>query len=387
MASKRKICFVITSKIHYSRNKLVLMALRDHPGIALQIVVGGAALLDKFGVVEPDLAADGFSVDARCYMILEGTAPVAMAKSAGVGLMEMATIFENLKPDIVLVRGDRYETLPVAIAAAYMNISVAHIEGGDVTGSIDESVRHAVSKLAHIHFPTNDDSAARLIRMGERPDHIFNVGSPELEVVANADEAVVSEELVNYLGVGEAIDLDEDFIMVMQHPVTTEAADARSQITETLHAVAELGVPALWFWPNADAGSDDVSKGIRTFREQHDPAHIRFLKYLPADQFYALLKKAKCLVGNSSAGLKEAALLGTPVVNIGTRQHGRYEGHLSSHVAQTSYDRAEIKAAIEAQLVHGPYGPDTYLYREGAAERIADTLATIELYTQKTFAD
>lgn len=382
---KRKVCFVITSKIHYSRNKRVLRALKDHPGIELQIVLGGAALLERFGIVEPEVVADGFTVDARFHMTLEGTSPMSMAKSAGIGLMEMPTIFEHLQPDVVLVRGDRYEVLSVAIAAAYMNIPVAHIEGGDISGSIDESVRHAITKLAHIHFPTNAESAARIVRMGEQSEYIHVVGSPEIQVVAE-NNFHVSDEFINSLGVGDIVHVDQPFVVVMQHPVTTEAADAGAHVQETLEAVDELEIPAIWFWPNVDAGSDAISKRIRVFREQKAPKHIRFLRYLPSDEFYGLLKKSACLVGNSSSGFKEAAFLGIPVVNVGTRQNKRYGDHMGAHIVHTGYAQTEIKAAITKQLAHGAYKSDCFLYREKTAETIADILAAANLYTQKTFA-
>lgn len=385
-AENRKVCFVITSKIHYSRNKRVLQSLRQHPSIELQIVLGGAALLERFGAVESEVISDGFNVSAKFHMTLEGTSPMLMAKSAGVGLLEVAGIFEHLKPDVVLVRGDRYEVLSVAIAAAYMNIPVAHIEGGDVTGSIDESVRHAITKLAHIHFPTNDESARRIIQMGERREYVHVVGSPEIQVVAE-NNFHVSDDFVNSLGVGDVININQPFIVVMQHPVTTEVDDAGMQVQETLEAVNGLGVPAIWFWPNVDAGSDAISKRIRQFREQMNPKNIRFLRYLPSDEFYALLKKSACLVGNSSSGFKEAAFLGVPVVNIGTRQNERYGKHLSSHIKHVGYDRIDIQNAIRQQVDHGAYTSDNFLYREGTAESISDILATSPLYIQKKFVE
>lgn len=380
---KRKVCFVITSKIHYARNKRVLEALSEHPGIELQIVVGGSALLDKFGNAEPDILADGFEINAKFLMALEGGDPVAMAKSAGIGLLELPTIFERLQPDVVLIRGDRYEVLSVAIAAAYMNIPIAHLEGGDVTGTIDESVRHAVTKLSHIHFATNSDSAARIRQMGEPSEYIYDVGSPELELVAQNDFTVDSE-VIEHLGVGGVVDIDKPFAMVLQHSVTSEFVSARAQIEETLHAVHELKLPTVWFWPNADAGSDDISKGIRSFRELHEPAHIHFLTYrLRSDQFYGLLKKSCCLVGNSSSGLKEAGLLGVPVVNIGTRQTGRHTG---PNVLTVPYERKSIHEAIKSQSVVGKYEPDHFLYKPDTGKNIADILSSIKLYTQKRFS-
>ncbi len=382
--AKRRVCFVITSKIHFERNRLILEELRDHPGIELQVVVGGSALIEKYGNVLGTLKENGFSVDAQFLMALEGGGSTAMAKSAGIGLLELPGIFERLRPDIVLVRGDRYEVLPVAMASAYMNIPIAHIEGGDITGTIDESVRHAVTKLAHIHFATNEDSKRRIIQMGEPEGYVFNVGSPELELVARGD-FLLSEELINYLGVGNRIDFTKPYITVVQHSVSSEEKEARAQIEETLHAVHELGIPAVWFWPNADAGTDDISKGIRAFRENLKPERIHFLTYqLSAGQFYSLLHNSSCLVGNSSSGLKEAALLGVPVVNIGTRQNGRRK---SSNVVDVHYDRGAIKEAIARQARNGKYERDSFLYKEGTAKEIARILGEIALYSQKQFRE
>lgn len=383
-SNKRKVCFVITSKIHYARNKRVLEALRSHPDIELQIVIGGSALLEKFGNVEPDLLADGFTVDAKFLMAIEGGNTVAMAKSAGIGLLELPSIFERLSPDVVIVRGDRYEVLSVAVAAAYMNIPIAHIEGGDVTGTIDESVRHAVTKLSHIHFATNEDSADRIKRMGEPADYVFNVGSPELELVAE-NNFEIDQEMIDHLGVGSAVDIDKPFAMVLQHAVTSEYGESRQQIEETLHALHELRLPTVWFWPNVDAGSDDISKGIRTFREKYKPEHIHFLTYrLNSDQFYGLLKRSCCLIGNSSSGLKEAGLLGVPVVNIGTRQNGRYVG---PNVVNVPYDRVAIKEAVASQSKVGKYEADHFLYKSDTSQKISDIVSRIKLYTQKRFSD
>ena len=293
---KRKICFVITSKIHYSRNKLILDELTKRDDVELQIIVGGSALLDKYGDTLTLLEKDGYKCNAKIVMTLDGGSPISMAKTTGIGITEFATALDNLNPDLVLVRGDRYEVLSAAIAATYLNIPVAHIEGGDITGNIDESVRHAITKLAHIHFATNENSRERILRMGENPDYVFNVGSPDIEFVAKNDYTA-SNELVNQIGVGEVVDIQKPFIMVMQHPVTTEFGKNREYITQTLKAVDTLQIPAIWFWPNVDAGTDELSKGIRAYREINKPKYIRFIKYLPPEQFLGLLKECRCLVG------------------------------------------------------------------------------------------
>ncbi len=381
--AKRKVCVIITSNIHYARSKLLLAEIRNHPNLELQIIVGASAILPNYGDVIPLLQKDGFHHNAKITMTLEGGNTAAMAKTAGIGIMEFATAFENLQPDIVLVRADRYEVLSAAVAAAYLNIPVAHVEGGDVSGTIDESVRHAITKLAHIHFPTNEQARQRILRMGEHPDYVFMVGSPEIEFVAQHD-LDVTNEYINYWGVGDAIDITKPYMMVMQHPVTSEVGSNRKHVEETLSAINELGIPTIWFWPNVDAGTDEVSKAIRVFREKEEAKHIRFIKYLPPEQFIGLLKKTACLIGNSSAGIKECSYLGVPVVNIGTRQHGRSR---SANVMDVGYTALEITEAIKRQLAHGPYPKDERFYQEKTSKKIADIMATVQLYTQKYFVD
>ena len=379
---KRKICFVITSTIHYGRNKFVLEELRKHKDIELQIVVGASALLPDYGDVLSFMERDGFKCDAKIVMTLAGGSPVAMAKTAGIGITEFATVFENLEPDIVVIRGDRYEMLSVAITASYLNIPIAHIEGGDKTGTIDESVRHAITKLAHIHFPTNDQSKGRIIRMGEHPDYVFNFGSPDIEfVVKNNYKA--HNKLINYLGVGDAIDIKKPYIVVSNHPVTTEYGKNRGNTEALLNAIHELNIPTIWFWPNVDAGTDEVSKAIRAFRENVNPKHIRFIKYLSSDEFTGLLKKASCLVGNSSAGIKECSYLGVPVVNIGTRQNGRMRAE--NVVDVPVYNKNKIKNAIKKQITKKRYASSDMYSKDNTGENITNTLASIDLYVQKNF--
>ncbi len=380
---KRKICFIITSMIHYGRSKLILSEIQKNDSLELQIVVGASAILSKYGDVIEELGKEGFPCHSKITMTLEGGTPVAMAKTTGLGIAEFATVFDNLQPDVVLVRGDRYEVLAATIAAAYLNIPVAHIEGGDVTGTIDESVRHAITKLAHIHFTTHEEARRRVLSMGEHTDYVFNVGCPGLEFLAK-NNYTVSNDLVNYLGVGDAIDIDKPYLVVMQHPVTSEMGENRGSIEETLNAVYELDIPTIWFWPNVDAGTDEISKGIRIFREKNNPRRMRFIKYLPPEQFVGLLKKSACLVGNSSAGIKEASFLGVPVVNIGTRQSGRMR---ADNVIDVGYDRDEIKTAVQKQVAHGSYPPSSAYYKDGTSKKIVDILSSIKLYTQKKFVD
>lgn len=381
---KRKVCFVITSKIHYSRSKKILEELKNRDDVELQIVIGASAILYKYGDVINLLKEDGFDYNAKIVMTLEGSSPVSMAKTTGIGITEFATIFDNLNPDIVVVRGDRYEVLSAAIAAAYLNITVAHIEGGDVTGTIDESARHAITKLSHIHFTTNKEAMKRVIKMGENPDYVFNFGCPELEILADNDYKI-SNELINKTGVGDKIDIEKPYIIVMQHSVTSEINDNEKNIIETIEAIKSINMPTIWFWPNVDAGSDEVSGAIRRYRELYGfNNNVRFIIYLPPEEFLALLKKSACLVGNSSSGIKECSYLGTPVVNIGTRQDNRTR---ADNVIDVDYGRQEIKKAILKQLEHGSYNPSAIYYQDETSRKIVDALANIDLYSQKKFYD
>jgi UDP-hydrolysing UDP-N-acetyl-D-glucosamine 2-epimerase len=380
---KRRICFPITNRAYYGRSQLLIRKLHAHPDIELELMLGGSILLDKYSRhIADDIEAGGFTISGSFLNVIEGGNHVAMAKTACLTALEFTNGLHTIDPDIVVICGDRFEQLAIAMTAAYLNTTIAHIEGGDLTGSIDESVRHAITKLAHLHFVTNDDARRRVLMMGEDPRYVFNTGSLDVEAAARV-ETVVTSAQVNAYGVGQTIDLDERFLMVIQHPVTTER-DNRDHIMETLHAVAAADLPTIWFWPNPDAGTDEMAGSLRHMREAHPELtrRMRFITNVPADEFVSLLRQTACLVGNSSAGIKECSFLGTPVVNIGGRQQGRMA---SAHAVNVPYSRDEIRKAILGQLAHGRYPSSTLYYQSDTSEQILTVLAGAELYTQKRF--
>lgn len=375
----RKICVVVGSRANYSSIKSALRAIQDHPDLELQLVVGASAILDRYGAVVDLIVEDGFDPVARLHMLVEGETPATMAKSTGLGLIELPTVLGGLEPDVVITIGDRFETMATTLAAAYMNIPIAHTMGGEVTGTIDESIRHAVTKFAHIHFPASDDARRRIIRLGERPEDVHMVGCPRIDLVADIlAEAEADSEVDQHVfteGVGDEVDLDQPFVLVSQHPVTTEYGAGEGQITATLEAVRKTGMQAIVLWPNADAGSDDISRGIRKWREQGRDEGMHFFKNLPIATYVRLMARTACLVGNSSSGVREGAYIGTPVVDIGTRQHGRERG---ANAVSATQDTASISEALAAQIAHGRYEMDA-TYGDGrAGQRIADILAGIE---------
>lgn len=382
---KRKVCVVVTARPSYSRIKTALQAIREHPQLELQLVVAASALLDRYGSAVEYIERDGFHIDARVYMVLEGENLAAMAKTTGLGLMELATVFDNLRPDVVVTIADRYETIATAIAASYMNIPVAHVQGGEVTGSIDEKVRHAVTKLADLHLVSTEKAKERVIRMGEEPERVFVTGCPSIDLAAEVlkNPALNFNPFERYGGVGNSIDLEAGYLVVMQHPVTTEYQQARNHTFETLYAVKEIGLPTLWFWPNVDAGSDGTSGAIRTFRELERPSNMHFFKNMAPTDFLRIIYNSRCLIGNSSVGIRESALLGIPVVNVGSRQSGRERGR---NVLDADYDRTQIQRVAQIHLANGRYAQNA-LYGNGRAGLcMADVLTSSPLRIEKRLA-
>lgn len=378
----RKICVVVGSRANYSSIKSAMRAIQQHPDLELQVIASASALLDRYGAVVDLVEADGFPVHERIYMLVEGENPATMAKSTGMGLIELPTVFDRLQPDVVVTVGDRFETMATTLAAAYMNIALAHTMGGEVTGTIDESIRHAATKFAHIHFPACSDAAERIIKLGERPEDVHLVGCPRIDLVAELlerDKNGLGPDLFKE-GVGGKFDLNQPFLMLSQHPVTTEYGKGEQQIAESLMAIYQLDMPTIVLWPNADAGSEDVSRGMRKFREHYDDSKIHFFKNLPADAYISLMNRTACLIGNSSSAIREGAFIGTPAVNIGTRQSRRQRGN---NVFDVDYNREEISDAITDQLKHGKYDMEP-IYGDGhAGERIADILSTTSWKLQK----
>ncbi len=378
---KRRICVVVTARASYSRIKSVLLAIKEHPELELQLVVAASALLERYGSVVDVMRKDGLKPDAQVYMVVEGENLVTSAKSTGIGIMELATIFDNLKPSAVLSIADRYETIATAITGSYMNIPVIHVQGGEVTGSIDEKVRHAVTKLSNLHFVSNKSAYDRVINMGEHRETVHITGCPSIDLAENVLSGSEFKDITELeRGVGAKIDFDSNYLMVMQHPVTTEWTEAGQQMSETLAAIDKIDYPTYWFWPNVDAGSDSCSKEIRSFREKGRGKKIRYLKNLPPEEFLFVLSKARCMIGNSSVGIRESSYLGTPVVNIGTRQSGRDRG---LNVIDVDYDRDDIVEAIHSQINHGQYDKNELYGSGNSGVDIAELLSSVKLSIDK----
>ncbi len=379
MPQRRKVCVVLVDRANYGRLKPVMQAISEHPALELQSIAAGTMVLERFGKPVDVVRRDGLPVDGEIYTELEGSTPSSMAKSVGFAVVEFASEFHRLKPDLVLLIGDRYEALAAAVAAAYMNLCIVHVQGGEVSGSIDESARHAISKLAHFHVPSTRRSRDYLVRMGEDPRVILATGCPSSDIARRLDRTL-DPRVVNGAGSGALIDFARPFLLVIYHPVTTAYGGEEPQIRELLAALETLAMQTILMWPNIDAGADHISKEIRVFRDVRGPGWLRTITNLPPELYLRVLARTACALGNSSSFVRDASYFGTPVVLVGDRQDGRER---DLHVVRVEPDAGCIADAARRQLAHGHYAPST-LYGDGyVAPRIAESLAALVPYVQK----
>jgi len=376
---KRKICVVLVDRANYGRMWPVMKAIKEHPSLDLLTICSGTMLLDRFGKSKKIVEKDGFKIDGKVYMELEGSNPTTMAKSVGFGIVEFTSELQRLQPDILLVIGDRYEALSAVVAAVYQNIKVAHIQGGEVSGSIDESTRHSITKFSHYHFPSTERSKEYIVKMGENPQFVYNVGCPSGDFIKGLNSQLPSD-IFNRGELGVDIDPEKDFLLVIFHPVTTEFGNDLHQVEELLDALSRLKMPTVWLWPNIDAGSDHIIKALRGYHEKSNNKWLKLVKNFEPITFQKVLKKCSCAVGNSSSFIRDSTFSGTPVVLVGDRQVGR---ECDENLIAVESKSEAIYEGVISQLKHGRYA-GTNLYGEGKASlQIVEKLATVEYYTQK----
>ncbi len=345
---KKKICVVVASRANYGRVKSVLSAIKASKKLELQLVVSASALLERYGNVSKIIKKDGFKIKKQAYHLIEGENLLTQSKSTGLGIIELSSIFQELKPDTILSVADRFETIATAIASTYLNIPLAHIQGGEISGNIDDKVRHAITKMADIHFPSTIKSAKRLEKMGERNKTIFHVGCPGMDHIKGIDCSDISE-LKKYKGLGGIMDWSKPYILMIQHPITTSFGEGYEQIGQTLNAMRHFSNThqIVVMWPNADAGSEDVAKGIRVFREKKYSENFHFFKNFSPEDFIKVLANAQCAVGNSSSFIREGEFLDVPAVLIGDRQLDR---EIYSNCIISDYKTSNIVSKIKNRL-------------------------------------
>jgi len=378
----RRVCFVINSRANYARIKSVLIEMQKRIDCELQIVVGASGLLFRFGNVVDIIKRDGFTVDREVYSVVEGNEPIVMAKTTGLAIIELSQVFSELKPDIVVTVADRHETIATAIAASYMNIMVAHTQGGEITGSIDESVRHACTKLSHLHFPATQGAYENIIQMGEEKKRVHMTGCPSLDFIDENKSKDLNNILEKHLVNPKSIQ-NLDFLLVLFHADTQHYVEVGNSTHEILKAVKETNLPTIWLWPNVDAGTDFISKELRKFRETNPSSKIQFVRNFSPEEYVTVLNHAKCIIGNSSSGIRESSRTGTPSITIGSRQFGREMAE--NVICLNKADSIIIKDKIIEQLNHGKYGQSN-LYGDGnAGKKIAEILCTTQITIDKKF--
>ena len=380
----RKISLVITARSSYTKYKTIIDNLRNKKNIKIDIVCSGSALIDKFGKVEDEIINDGFKIGKKINFILDNPEDDRPGKELSLAIFNFSEYFKEQKPDIITVMADRYEILAPAISSSFLNIPLAHIQGGELSGNIDEKVRHAVTKLSNVHFPATAKSMKNIIQMGEDKKNIFNTGCPSIDIAVEVikNKKKLSFDIYKkYGGVGSFPDINNGYIIVMQHPVTDENKQSGKQIMETIKAVSKINKPVIWFWPNVDIGTDKISANLRIFREKTKSKNFHFIKNMNPYDFLELVYFSNGIIGNSSCAIRECSFMGVPAVNIGSRQVNRERG---PNVIDVDYNHKEIFKAYN--IISNKKIKKSTLYGDGkAGKRIANKLVKVKLISSKKF--
>lgn len=371
----RKVLYVTGTRADYGLMARTLARIAAHPALSLQVAVTGMHLSEAYGLTVREIEAAGLPIVARVHTNVESRTPQSMAQGVGEAVIGLTRAIADARPDLVLVLGDRGEMLAAAIAAIHLGIPIVHLHGGERSGTVDEPVRHAITKLSHWHFVATEESRERIVRLGERPDHVWITGAPSLDDLTGP-AATPRDEVLRTLGLPP----DARYALVLFHPVVQEIADLQAQTQALVDALADAlpghASHVVWLTPNADAGSAEILRKLEAGAAGCAGLPVVRLTHLPRPQFVAATKQALALVGNSSAGIIEAASLGTPVVNVGSRQRARERNVNTLDCVANS---AAIAAALSKVLAHGPW-PPTNRYGDGhAGERIVDLLATLPI--------
>jgi UDP-hydrolysing UDP-N-acetyl-D-glucosamine 2-epimerase len=369
----RKIAIITGTRAEYGLYKSILSEIDANPELKFSLVVTGMHLSTEFGHTVKEIEDDGFKTAIRIDALHLEDSKVDMAKNVGRCIVRIADVFEKMKPDVLLVLGDRSEMLAASISATYMGIPIAHIHGGDVSGNVDEHVRHAITKLAHIHFAATKESANRILKMGEEAWRVHVVGAPGLDPILKQEPFEPREIARKY-----DLDLSKIIILIIQHSVITEADDAPNQIRETLEAIVELGYQTLLIYPNADVGGRRM---IDVIREYEKYPFLKTFRSVPHKEYLSMMNLANVMVGNSSSGIIEAPSFHLPVINIGTRQNGRQR---AENIIDIDYDKEEITMAIQKALYDKKFKEKVKncknFYGDGnAGVRIANLLCKIKI--------
>ena len=362
----KNILYVTGTRADYGLMHETLKLLNNEESIQLDVVATGMHLMHEFGYSIDEIKRDNFNLHIADQTFKKDDER-SMSEFIGNLITDLTKLFSQIDPDIVLLLGDRGEMLAGAIVASYLQIPIAHIHGGDVSSTVDDAARHAITKFANIHFPATELSASRIRQMGENPDNIFVVGAPGLDSIIKSKNNIDEEYLK------DKYNIEKDFVLVLQHPVSLEVNDSAFQISQTLDAIAQTDYQTILVYPNADAGGRAMISKINEY-------DVDAYKNITHDDFIGLLGMASILIGNSSSGIIESSSFKLPVINIGTRQSGREK---ASNVIDVDYNKDEILKAIDyinSEEYQNQLNNCINPYGDGhASERICDILKNMEL--------
>lgn len=365
---------VTTSRAEYGICRALLEAIQKDPALELRLLVSGTHLSPQHGMTVREIQADGYEIAEEIEIMVSSDTPQGISKSVGLGLIGFAQAFDNFRPDILVVLGDRYEMHAAALAALPFKIPVAHLSGGELTeGAIDDALRHSLTKLSHLHFAATEEYARRIIQLGEEPWRVIVAGEPSLDQLSTL-KLLTRDELEQRF----SLQLEQPFVLVTFHPVTLEYEDAETQISELLEALRQSRIPAVFTLPNADTGNDAIRRRIEEFVATNTDS--RLVHNFGIHAYFSMMKLAAAMVGNSSSGIIEAASFELPVVNIGTRQGGRLR---ALNVIDVDYGQDAILAGIAKALApefRASLKGVPNLYGTGnASQIIKDHLKNVEL--------
>ena len=364
----KKIFCVVTNRASYTKLKSLLFLLNKK--FNLQVVLAAGALLEKYGELESEIKKDGFKIIEKIYMLLDAQTLVNNSKSTGIGVVEFSDCFYRHKPSLVILMADRFEILSAAIAASYQNIKIAHLQGGENTGNIDQKVRYSVTALSDFHF-TSTKFAFKNLKKFNDLKNVYFTGCPSIDLckkVENNSRSKLAAIFKNYRGVGLPVNIMQNYLIIMYHPVTNEYKRISKNFQLFIDRINSIKIPKIWFWPNPDSGSHIISQKIRKLREKNKLPNT-FFKNMKPDDFLLLLKFSSCIIGNSSAGIRESSYFGTPSINLGTRQLNRERGNNVINFENLNFSKKKFQNIIKSQINKNTKNK---LYGEGnAASKIA----------------
>lgn len=373
---RKNICFIITNRANFARMKSLLIEIKKSSKLKLQIILSGSALSHRFGQLENELKKNKLFAVAKSFFLIDGSDPITQAKSTSLAITEFATLFSKIKPDMTITVGDRYETIATAIASSYMNIPLAHLQGGEVSGNLDEMVRHSITKLSSYHFATTKKSKERVIKLGEEKTRVFFSGCPGMDLLKSCEKKMKKNFFNKVSYTGSKFLFNEKYILVVNHPVNTENKKYNlDKINILLKTLTKVNMHKIMFWPNADAYSDTISSQMRTFKEKYKNNDFTYVINSSPEEYASLLYNASCLVGNSSSFIREGSQLGIPALLLGNRQNKREVG---KNVIYCDYESNTIIKKIKYQIRKKKYKKQNIYGNGNAGKFIVKILEKIK---------